>query len=791
MRRLLLFALLIGFAAAAYGQEQEEGDWVRPDVVPTRGDELLRDLEAIAPAPEKHERLDQLERELARRAPGLDELVARVDAALAASAPLDELVDLRRELAAEAKWLEGSRAELEAEGSRVAALLERLASAEARWSTTLTRPETAEAGEVVERRARSALDAVVQTSASLRALRSRTLAVEDRMAEHRKSVTAALARVDEAASAQRSTLLVPDRDPLTHGRFWQRLAAELPRVSQALADFSAENLDFLRRDARPLIVQLLLAVLLALAVRQAGRAARARAGRAAASADATRLLERPFSIALLLALLATPWIHPLAPRRFNQLLALIALLPVARIVTHVSRETNRLVLVGLFGMLLLDRLGLAVQALPAVAQIALLLQTALGLAVALRVLRRGGLPGPARRVRGAARIVVAALGVALLAQLGGWGELATLLGRGSLVLALLGVYVWAAVVAVDALLAWLYGSTRWGARSQRAQRRARWVVRWVAGAVWLYAALGSIGLREPAAEALGRVLAAGISVGALSLTLGGVLAFLLAILAAPFAARFIDFVLQEAVYPRAQLPRGMPYALSTLVRYAVFALAFLAALAAAGVQLSQLSILLGGLGVGVGLGLQDVVKNFAAGLTLLFERRVHVGDVVQLPGGAIFGRVLEIGMRAALVRNWDGAEVVVPNADLVSGAVTNWTLSDQLRRIELPVGVAYGTDPERVVELLLKVARGHGDVVAEPPPQALFQGFGESSLDFLLRAWSDAVYDRTLAIRSELALATHRALSEAGITIPFPQRDLHLASVSAAARADLRGKERP
>jgi potassium efflux system protein len=787
MSRLFLFTLLIGFVAAAHGQEQEEGDWVSPGAVPTRADELLRDLEAMPPAPAMRERLEQLEKELPRRDPGLDELVARVDAALAASAPLDELVDLSRELTAEANWLEGSRAELEAEGSRVAALLERLAGAEARWSTTLARPETAEAGEVVERRVRSTLDAVGQTSASLRAWRGRVLAVDERVVERRKTVAAALARVDEAASAQRSTLLVPDRDPLTHGRFWQRLAAELPRVPRALADFFDENLDFLRRDARPLIVQLLLAALLAAGVRQAGRAARAHATRAAASADATRLLERPFSIGLLLALLATPWIHPLAPRRFNQLLALIALLPVARIVTHAYAETSRLVLVGLFGMLLLDRLGLAVQALPAVAQIALLLQTALGLALALRVLRRGGLPGPARRVRAAARIVLAALGVALLAQLGGWGELATLLGRGSLVLAMLGVYVWAAVVAVDALLAWLYGSTRWLARSQQVQRRAQRLVRWAGGVVWLYAALGG----EPAAEALGRVLAAGISVGALSLTLGGVLAFLLAIIAAPFLARFVDFVLQEGVYPRAHLPRGMPYALSTLVRYAVFTLAFLAALAAAGVQLSQLSILLGGLGVGVGLGLQDVVKNFAAGLTLLFERRVHVGDVVQLPGGAIFGRVLEIGMRAALVRNWDGAEVIVPNSDLVSGAVTNWTLSDQLRRIELPVGVAYGTDPERVVELLLEVARGHGDVVEEPPPQALFQGFGESSLNFLLRAWSDAVYDRTLAIRSELALATHRALSEAGITIPFPQRDLHLASVSAAARAALSRKERP
>src|SRR5688572_18772915 len=240
---------------------------------------------------------------------------------------------------------------------------------------------------------------------------------------------------------------------------------------------------------------------------------------------------------------------------------------------------------------------------------------------------------------------------------------------------------------------------------------ARRLLRWSGIGVWLYLVIVTMGRRDVAAQVLRTVLDAGISIGALSLTLGGLLAFVLTIAAAPFIARAIIVLLEEGVYPRAHLSRGVPYALSTVVRYAIYSFAFIAALAAAGVQLGQLSILLGGLGVGVGLGLQDFVKNFAAGLNLLFERRVHVGDVVQLPGGAIFGRVLEIGMRAALVRNWDGAEVVVPNADLVSGAVTNWTLSDQLRRIELPVGVAYGTDPERVVELLLKVARGHGDVV--------------------------------------------------------------------------------
>jgi small-conductance mechanosensitive channel len=214
------------------------------------------------------------------------------------------------------------------------------------------------------------------------------------------------------------------------------------------------------------------------------------------------------------------------------------------------------------------------------------------------------------------------------------------------------------------------------------------------------------------------------------------------------------------------------------------AIGFLLALAAAGIELSQAAILVGGLGVGIGLGLQDIVKNFAAGLTVLFERRVHVGDVVEVPASSVHGRVLEIGVRATVVRTWDGAEVVVPNADFVSGAITNWTLSDPTRRIEVPVGVAYGTEPDRVIELLTAVTAKVPGVIAYPAAQVVFQGFGDSSLDFTVLAWTDQA-ERILGTRSEIALAIHRALREAGIVIPFPQRDLHLASVSPSAREAL------
>ena len=243
----------------------------------------------------------------------------------------------------------------------------------------------------------------------------------------------------------------------------------------------------------------------------------------------------------------------------------------------------------------------------------------------------------------------------------------------------------------------------------------------------------------------------------------------------------MGFVLQEDVYPPVRLARGIPYAISTPVRYALVSLGFLAAVSATGLSLDRFAILMGALGVGIGFGLQNVVNNFVSGLILLFERPVQVGDVVQLTD--LHGRIERIGIRASIVRTWDGAEVVVPNGRLISDSLTNWTLSDRRRRLELEVGVAYGTDPERVIELITEVARSHPDVLADPVAVVLFLGFGDSSLDFSLRAWTSQ-YDEGLRIRSELAVAVNRVLADAGIEIPFPQRDLHLRSVARELRGE-------
>ena len=319
----------------------------------------------------------------------------------------------------------------------------------------------------------------------------------------------------------------------------------------------------------------------------------------------------------------------------------------------------------------------------------------------------------------------------MVAEVGGWTNLAGLLGRGIVAVAISTMYVHAAIIALSGLLAYVLASPT-ARRSRLVERDTAFlqaqgerVLRGLGIGLGLYFVTMAVGLRGAVGDAVASLFGAGISIGALSLSVGGILAFVVTVVGALLMARAVTAVLDADVFPRTRFPRGVPYAVATLVRYSIYAIGFLFALGAAGVRLDQVSIMLGGLGIGIGLGLQDLVKNFAAGLTLLIKRRLSVGDAIEQPGQQIVGRVISIGSRASVVRSWSGAEIVVPNDDLVSNPITNWTLSDRLCRIEVPVGVAYGTNPEQVIALLGAAARGIDRFIRDPPPESSLS-FGEA-----------------------------------------------------------------
>jgi potassium efflux system protein len=316
-------------------------------------------------------------------------------------------------------------------------------------------------------------------------------------------------------------------------------------------------------------------------------------------------------------------------------------------------------------------------------------------------------------------------------------------------------------------------------------RRTMTIVRIVIVIFWVTVPLRHLYIFEPVVEGVRKILTAEARFGEVGLSLGGVLGFAVTVWVAFMISRVIRFMLDEDVFPRLTLPRGAPHAITTAFHYIILLFGFFLALAATGANLGKFSLLAGAFGVGIGFGLQSVVNNFISGLILIAERPVMPGDTIEV--GQMIGQVKRIGMRSSTVRTLQGAEVIVPNGNLISSEVINWTLSDRQRRVDIPVGVAYGSPVAKVLEILKAAGAGHTDVLENPAPSALFMGFGDSSLDFELRIWTTA-FDAWFRVRSEVITTIESALNDAGIVIPFPQRDLHVRSVAQDAGKSLRGE---
>jgi len=378
------------------------------------------------------------------------------------------------------------------------------------------------------------------------------------------------------------------------------------------------------------------------------------------------------------------------------------------------------------------------------------------------------------------RATLALLSTSLVASALGFREFGELIGNATLMSVYAAVIFFAAAQAAEAAVEASF-HTLPAQRLSFVRRRRDAVLRAthryasaLAMIYWGYFALRFFEILEPLKAVTSVILAESVEVGEIKISLGDILAFTLTIALAFVISRLIRFFLEEEAFPRLQLRRGVGNAVATLLQYTILLLGFALALSAAGMDFTRVALFAGAFSVGIGFGLQNVVNNFVSGLILLFERPIQIGDMVEISG--VLGEVRRIGARSSTVRTLEGAEVIVPNANLISEQVVNWTLSDRRRRVELEVGVAYGTDPEVVLSLLRDVGAAHPATLDSPSPEALFLGFGDSALNFRLRVWIPR-FEESFQIRSELCVAVNGALRDVGITIPFPQRDLHIRSV--------------
>lgn len=241
-----------------------------------------------------------------------------------------------------------------------------------------------------------------------------------------------------------------------------------------------------------------------------------------------------------------------------------------------------------------------------------------------------------------------------------------------------------------------------------------------------------------------------------------------------WASKRVQMLLSEKLLMRTGLSASGRHAVGAISRYLILLLGLLVIIQTAGIDLTTLNVLAGAVGIGVGFGLQNVISNFFAGLIIMFERPIKVGDRIEVDN--VEGDVLEIGTRSTVVLTNDNIAIIVPNSKFITENVVNWKYNDGKVRFRIPVGVAYGTDVKLVEKVLLEVAKSQEDVMDNPPPVVRLMKFGDSALEFELRVWSETQVHRKGVLTSAINFAICEKFEEHGIVIPFPQRDLHIRS---------------
>ncbi len=288
---------------------------------------------------------------------------------------------------------------------------------------------------------------------------------------------------------------------------------------------------------------------------------------------------------------------------------------------------------------------------------------------------------------------------------------------------------------------------------------------------WLILTLASFNVYDLTYKIVSGFLLTERAIGSVTFSYWSIIVFILVIWASVTISRLIRYFLEQQYQLSSSSVNNKKGAYVLLLRYFVLVLGFILAVVAAGIPIDKVTIILGALSVGIGFGLQNIVNNLVSGFILALERPIQIGDIVEVSN--YMGVVKDIGIRSSTIKTFDGSEVIVPNANFISGEVTNWTLSDKHYRIEILLGVAYGNDSQKVIKVLKKAVEQHDEIMTVPEPMVLFQGFGDSSLNFRILFWCKN-RDNWVILRSEVMEKIYRLLKEAKIEIPFPQRDLHI-----------------
>ena len=786
---------------AADGAEPESPDALVASAIATQARQANQTLLQMTSILNAGAAADDIESMLPGRMESMDQLLEQAPPGSMVQMSLRDLLDLRQRWLRHRTHLNTWQEALSGRSALLEGYRQELGQMEKVWANTLE-AKGATLPPALAERVRSIVSRIRQIKRQSTAKLDRLLSLQGKISERTASTVELMVDLDRTVQEARGRLLTLDVPPLWRELLFSTSDISLSEQIRATWQRDSEALNQFVENYRARIILhfgfFLILLSLTIVLHQHTRKWDVEDEELLVS---TSVLSRPLAAALLIALIFTRWIYPQASLVVYEVNSLVILLPVLRLLPVIARAEMHLplyLLIGLFGLEKFRDLALQ-QTL--FARVLLLATTALSLIYIIWLQRRRGqaasesVPRPwLLLIVQSSRLALVLLIVSLLANIVGSLTLASLLTSGVLFSAGVAIILYAAMVVLRGLLTILLHTRRISAlasvrkHSQIIKRRVTTLLHLAVLALWVYGTALHVQLWEPMVDNLWVAIDYEWNLGAFQVSLGDILVFLMAIWLSVWLSRLIRFFLKEDVLPRLTLPRGVPDTISMMIHYLILTLGFLVALSAAGIELGRFALLAGALGVGIGFGLQNLVNNFVSGLILLFERPIQLGDTIEV--GPLLGQVRSIGIRSSTVRTIDGAEVIVPNGNLVSNELINWTLSDSMRRIQVNVGVAYGTDLHKVMDLLVAVAEEHPDVLGRPKePLTLFKGFGDSSLDFQLRFWTTS--QNWHLITSQVNVAVHDALKEAGIAIPFPQRDLHVRSLDAGVKLVLDGKAGP
>ncbi len=605
-------------------------------------------------------------------------------------------------------------------------------------------------------------------------LQNKILVLQDRARTARADLT--------EVSAERLRALIRAQQP----PLWQMTFDEIGASSAGSTRFIGNALPSAWRFAQDNVTRVILHVVGFLAAFALLSYLRRRFGSEPRGGRTSRAATRPISAGLLLMLLVAPIVYPDAPSGVLQILGLLTIVPMVRILLVYLDPALRPAVYALTGTLLLERVTSAFARDIVLQRLLLLLLSIVAIALFtwLRSLTLDSRLGLGRYLAPILRrLIVAAIvlsGLSLLFVVLGNVDLGLLLQTTVVRGAVLAAAEYAAVLVLDEIAHLVVHSLKTrGIRSVATfeytiMNNARRIA--VIGAVvlWFVYMLNSLRVLGPVSDAIDTLLAAHWTIGQVTISLGRMLGFAVAVWIAIFASRVTQVLLRDDVLPRFALPRGVPNAISTVANYVMVLIGLMIGAGILGIGLSNLTLIVGALGVGIGFGLQNVVNNLVSGFILIFERSVQIGDTVQVAD--LQGKVTQIGLRASRLRTFNGSEVIVPNGELISNRLINWTLSDRRRRLEITVGVAYGSDLDQVHSILRGVLDAESEVMRDPEPLVVLESFGDSAMNFRLYLWIQDL-DIGLKVIDRINTAISKSLDAAGIEIPFPQRDLHVTTL--------------